>query len=266
MSINEIIQDIKNNPPGLLLGDANLSDDGEYKYAMMHHSSYIRTISDIMKFAEQGATVLELGAFTGVVSIALKRLGFDVIASDIPEFFDRENVRSYYKKEGIQILPLNLRGAQLPYDDSSIDVVCMCETLEHLNFNPLPLLKEINRVIKPGGMIYVAMPNFSRVGNRFKALVGLPIYSPIEDYLKQLSREHNMLVGLHWREYTMNETKWMLSKMGFSIKEAYYFSELNTGFFRRIANFIPSLRQSVVVIASKSSNPDYDFWITDANT
>lgn len=243
-----------------------MPDDTEYEYSLGHHSSYVRTISDIIKVTEKGATVLELGAFTGVVSIALSRLGYDVIASDIPEFFDRENVRSYYKKEGIPTLPLNLRGSRLPFNNSSIDVVCMCETLEHLNFNPLPLLKEINRVIKPGGIIYVAMPNFSRVANRIKALLGLPIYSPIEDYLKQLSREHNMLVGLHWREYTMNETKWMLSKMGFSIKKAYYFSELNTGFFRRATNFIPSLRQSVVVIASKSSSPDYDFWVTDANT
>ena len=59
----------------------------------------------------------------------------------------------------------------------------MCETLEHLNFNPLPVIQEIHRVLKRGGLFYCALPNIASRGNRLKLLEGKSIHNPIAEFL-----------------------------------------------------------------------------------
>jgi ubiquinone/menaquinone biosynthesis C-methylase UbiE len=47
----------------------------------------------------------------------------------------------------------------LPYAGESFDIVISCETIEHL-FEPLSALKEMARVCRPGGLLYVTTPNY----------------------------------------------------------------------------------------------------------
>src|ERR1700733_3381504 len=60
-------------------------------YVQNHRHEYIRTVRDVLSAmpAEGGAVrVLEIGSFFGVVCMALKNLGYDVTASDIPEYIE----------------------------------------------------------------------------------------------------------------------------------------------------------------------------------
>jgi SAM-dependent methyltransferase len=128
----------------------------------------------------------------------------------------------------------------------------MCETLEHLNFNPLPLLGSIRRILAPGGIFYVAMPNQTSLRNRLRLALGKSIHNPISDYVAQLDPTKNMVAGLHWREYTLAETIEMLERTGFKPVKNYYFSESNN---RRglVYSFLPSsLKPSQVVVACKT--------------
>jgi len=43
--------------------------------------------------------------------------------------------------------------------DDHFDIVVLMETIEHVE-DPLPLLREIVRVLKPGGVLYVSFPNY----------------------------------------------------------------------------------------------------------
>jgi SAM-dependent methyltransferase len=124
----------------------------------------------------------------GAVSISLKRLGFNICALDIPEFYQSSTLRALYERNGIPFNGLNLRKSELPYGSDSFDAVIICEVLEHLNFNPLPALQEINRVLKNDGYIYIGMPNQTCLGNREKLLRGMSIHNSIEDFFKQLAR------------------------------------------------------------------------------
>jgi hypothetical protein len=82
-----------------------------------------------------------------------------------------------------------------------------------------------------------------------------------------------MVVGLHWREYTLIETIQLIEKMGFEAVMNYYFSEkgslkpgiLNT-LLKKIFYSYPPFRPHLVVIGRKISVPKYDFWITEANS
>lgn len=271
--VTDVIEGYKVSPIDMLgLGDAS----GEYTYLNNLKDSYVRTVRDVdnmFKGDRSCRNISEIGSFLGVVSISLKKLGFNVCALDIPEFYKSSTLKSLYERNGIPFTGLNLRNSKLPQESNSLDAVVICEVIEHLNFNPLPVLQEINRVLKDDGNIYIGMPNQANLGNRIKLLRGRSIHNPIGDFFKQLDRNDNMIVGLHWREYTLNETIELIHEVGFDIVAKYYFqpaaqhkSNILKEMLKKIAFSYPPFRSYQVVIGKKVSTPIYDFWLTDANS
>lgn len=58
------------------------------------------------------------------------------------------------------------RRIELP--DASVDEIRACHVLEHLGVaEVLPALAEWHRVLRPGGRIYVAVPDFERIATAF---------------------------------------------------------------------------------------------------
>lgn len=271
--VQETIDAHKVTPVDMLgIGDAS----GEYAYLNSHRHSYVRTVGDVdglYGYARGATRVLEIGSFLGAVSVSLKTLGYDVSSLDIPEFHGSASLRALYERNGIRYDGVNLRSYSLPYESESFDVIVICEVIEHLNFNPLPVLKELNRILKQGGHLYIGMPNQSHVVNRVRLSLGRSIHNTIDDYFKQLDLTDNMIVGLHWREYTLPETVEMLGRMGFETTRAYYFTEKGTGGSGSIRTAVkhllyayPPFRPYQVVIGRKISVPAYNFWLTAANS
>ena len=60
---------------------------------------------------------------------------------------------------GLDIDTLNFELDALPLEDNSVDFAVSLAVIEHLS-NPTIFLNEINRVLKPGGLIYLSTPNF----------------------------------------------------------------------------------------------------------
>jgi len=270
--VQEAIDEHRAAPVDLLgIGDAA----GEYAYLNDARQSYVRTVRDVdglFPGTREGMRILEIGAFLGPVSVALSRMGFRVCALDIPEFHASERLRSLYARHAIAFIGLNLRQAPLPYETESLDAVILCEVMEHWNFNPLPVLQEINRVLKSGGYVYIGMPNQAALINRLKLLLGGSVHNPVEDFFRQLDRQDNMIVGLHWREYTQKETVALVEKTGFEIVAKYFFAEparADAGALRNILRAVafayPPFRPSQVVIGRKAAACAHDFWRTEAN-
>jgi SAM-dependent methyltransferase len=271
--VEEVIEGYKVSPIDMLeIGDAS----GEYTYLNTLKDSYVRTVRDVDNMFKDDSScrsILEIGSFLGAVSLSLKKLRFNVCALDIPEFYQSSTLKSLYEKNGIPFTGLNLRNSKLPYESNSLDAVIICEVLEHLSFNPLPVLQEINRVLKDDGYIYIGMPNQTSLLNRIRLLTGKSIHNPINDFFSQLDRNDNMIVGLHWREYTLSETIQLIQKMGFDPVAEYYFqpaeqhkSNILKEILKKIAFSYPPFRSFQVVMGKKVSIPTYDFWLTDANS
>lgn len=227
MNAAELVQaavgEICSCPPDLRGNDGV---GGEIQYIETTLPSYERTIADILGlFPERedlsGLNFLELGAFLGVVSKALSLASASVVACDIPEFFARPNVKSYYGRLGVPIRAFNLRDYAIPLPSDSQDCVLACETFEHLNFNPLPVFAEINRVLKLGGHLYVSMPNGGYFLKRVRYLLSgeTPGFT-VRELFAQLDEDDNMVVGLHWKEYSLAQTMAMVIPLGFEVVSA----------------------------------------------
>jgi predicted SAM-dependent methyltransferase len=56
----------------------------------------------------------------------------------------------------------------LPYDDNSASIIYACHVLEHVpRPDVLPVLREWRRVLRPGGMLYVAVPDFKALASLY---------------------------------------------------------------------------------------------------
>jgi SAM-dependent methyltransferase len=98
--------------------------------------------------------LLEIGTGSGCIAhyfATHPTLRFQVTAVDV---HDNRVVREGYEYRDVQ-------GVELPFEDSNFDVVITNHVIEHVGDEDAQLrhLSEIHRVMKPGGVGYLAVPN-----------------------------------------------------------------------------------------------------------
>ncbi len=106
----------------------------------------------------------------------------------------------------------------LPYDDAEFDTVMLCEVIEHLIKDPVFQLREIARVLRPGGTFILTTPNVARSANRRRLAQRQGIYDPYSGYGPH---------GRHNREYTAEELLELTTGCGFA-PEAYLTRPVHT--------------------------------------
>jgi SAM-dependent methyltransferase len=103
----------------------------------------------------------------------------------------------------------NVEEERFPYDDASFEVVVFCEMIEHLLMDPVAALREIRRILKPGGLLLLTTPNVARLENVIRLAEGRNIYDPYSGYGPY---------GRHNREYTARELQRLLKFTGFDVE------------------------------------------------
>jgi SAM-dependent methyltransferase len=106
----------------------------------------------------------------------------------------------------------NVENDLFPYEEASLDVVLFCEILEHLLMNPLAVLGEIHRILKPNALLVVTTPNVCRLENATRLVDGQNIYDPYSGFGPY---------GRHNREYTMEEVVFLLAFAGFETEVSF---------------------------------------------
>lgn len=123
------------------------------RYRAITHDGFAQSIVR----RARGGRVLDVGTGTGQVAIALSRSGFfrDVVGCDISEAMI-EKARETAKRDGAADAVTFVVGdaTRLPFVSHEFDVV-VCHNLLHYFSKPLDVVREMKRVAKPRGKIFI---------------------------------------------------------------------------------------------------------------
>ncbi len=157
--------------------------------------------------------VVDCGAGRGMLCAVLKHLGHEVQAVDLPYRND------LIVQHGVPFQHVNLEHDPLPFPDASFDAVTCCQVLEHFVHSHLPAAKEFHRILRPGGLCEIDVPNVAAFRNRSRLLRGKNITWDYERHYLLAQpiayKGREFYPDRHNREFTKDELRLLLHHAGF---------------------------------------------------
>lgn len=203
----------------------------------------------IEKHAGRSATVLEIGANDASFKAYHTFSSWTTV-----DKFGEPDVRA----------DLDGPAAHLPFADESVDCVICTEVLEHLTAGT-PLVREIGRVLKPGGVAIVSVPNICSLKSRIKVLFGrLPNLAASGDCGHPLGGTGILVdgswVAAHVVDFNVERLQGYLARGGLSVVEhARLPTEIRLGRSLRMtwpASLLPAnLCDFILVAATREGRP-----------
>jgi SAM-dependent methyltransferase len=125
-------------------------------------------VRTFLKTLPQASAIMDIGAGDGADLEIAKSLhpNAQLIGVDF-----NENRRDYLKVKGIRLLTADLERDELSVDDESVDVIIANQIFEHVK-ELFWLNHQIARKLKPGGHLFVGVPNIATLHNRLLFLFG----------------------------------------------------------------------------------------------
>lgn len=231
--------------------------DEERFYFWTHEVRYYSILDTIQKLANgQKLRILDIGCFPYHIGYALEMMGHDV--------YGISSHHEPIKNKNIAIV--NIEQEKFPYKNGFFDMVLCNEVIEHLPQSPIPVLREIHRVLKKEGYAMVTTPNIARSINRGKLLFGKNIMYPTSVFFENNGKGNN-IYHRHNREYILGELEELFRKSSFEIIKNNCFISYTPFrkrenpdsvllFLGKFLNYLlmlamPSLRDTLLVIGKK---------------
>jgi 2-polyprenyl-6-hydroxyphenyl methylase / 3-demethylubiquinone-9 3-methyltransferase len=211
---------------------------------------------------EDGDKVLDVGCGDAFYLHLLSNLGMNLklYGTDV-DTAALESAKKNLRGKNIQFKIGDLMK-KLPYDDNTFDKVVMSEVAEHLP-NDVKGLKEVLRVLKPGGIISLSVPN-----------ANYPfLWDPPNWILERAAKTHikqGFWAGIwnqHIRLYTVDQMKKAMQKAGFKVETAKAVTWWSLPFNHHIINMVarmlyreggsPELVASMSKYETKDTKPTY---------
>ncbi|WP_036286094.1 methyltransferase domain-containing protein [Methylosinus sp. PW1] len=107
---------------------------------------------------------------------------------------------------------VNLEEEPISVHDESYDLVICFEVIEHMEKDPMYMIAEINRILKPNGVLFMTTPNSTSARNVYKILHG---YAP--HFFMKYSKAATLY--RHNVEYAPHQIKAIVNAGGFSVRK-----------------------------------------------
>jgi glycosyltransferase involved in cell wall biosynthesis/SAM-dependent methyltransferase len=150
-------------------------------YARVHARRWAETLA-MLPAAGPGMAALEIGSYDVILPYLRHELGF---ARVVGTFHDpsrsgaEEIVRQMAGpggKNSYTLFRVDVENDRFPFPARSFDLVLACEVIEHLTMDPMFMMSEINRVLKPNGVLVLTTPNITSARGVAAMLAGYAPY------------------------------------------------------------------------------------------
>jgi SAM-dependent methyltransferase len=157
-----------------------------------------------------GSAVLDIGCAYGTLALyAKERLGGYVLAVDAIE---QQVIGDLLRSRDVDYARCNVELESLP-TERDFDLVLFTETIEHLNFHPLPTLEKIRSVLRPNGRLVVSTPDADSAWGRVTKY-----YAALEDIPPPTTVARNWIDDHVW-QFDRRELREVIEAAGFEIRE-----------------------------------------------
>ena len=173
-------------------------DDGYY---LGHRERFARTLS-LIPAADGNGSALEIGA-TAFFQVTLHCLfGYGFVAgteqnTDISRKLYRKPIRLADLEVENLTLSIDVESDIFPFADGSLDFVMCCEVIEHLDVDPMFMIAEINRVLRPEGRLLLTTPNACSSRSVWKILQGYRPHFHMQYSRSRTPYRHNFEYDVH---------------------------------------------------------------------
>jgi len=195
-------------------------------YLETHQTRLVKTI-EMIPPGGPADRILEMGAYLQMTPALHTRLGYGEVRGCYYGPTGRIDHRAVTSAEGETFsCAIDLFDAEkdkFPYPDEHFSTVLCCELIEHLFEDPMHLMLEVNRILKPGGHLLLTTPNVIALRGISAMLLG---YHPAFFHAYIKPAESGDVDARHNREYTPREIQKLFENSGFAV------ARLETGEFR----------------------------------
>ena len=164
--------------------------------------------SVLTKYLPKDGTIVDAGCGTARWPMYFQRLGYRIFGIEISRdacVIAKEN------DPAVGILQANVK--QVPLKEHSVDAVMSLGVVEHDEAGPLDALREAHRILKPNGLLILAVP----YNNLFRRL----IVNPLHAYVNRQRRRVNAPLCFGEYRFDKREVRGFLKRAGFEVLAAY---------------------------------------------
>ena len=167
-------------------------------------SEYHTIVPFFLQYLPKNGRILEAGCGLGRILICLSRKGYNIEGIELNENAVRK-IKDFDKD--LKVVAGDI--LKMAYEGNSFDAVISLGVIEHFEEGPQRALKEMYRVLKPGGIFFVTVPYINLI-RRF-------LYIPYNSLVVKIRRMQGFDMKFSAYLYSKKEMQLLLKKAGFEI-------------------------------------------------